>query len=359
MIKNRYFKTNLPTIVHVVLTPKKNDSFFWLSPELEHAITKTLANNQQVLLFLNKKGLFCFVQCSSCDYIFTCLYCSCFYTLYDNNILKCHRCNHVRTFPEYCFSCKAGKHMLIKKGVGTQQLTKHIQKQFPYASTIQLDLSAIHDKKEWNQTIERINKREYNIIIGTQLIARGYHFPHVSTVGIIWADMMLQMPKINACEAMIQSCIQVSGRAGRELGQGCVYIQTINNGKECSFFHEADYMSFYQYEIEFRKLYSFPPFSKMTTIVCRHDNEAIVQGIAQRIYQTLEVYKNNNAYTEDQFFIYEPSKGTHYKVKNMYTYVITIRSDTFEKAIKGYYTAKKESNDNDFLFFVPHTHNIF
>lgn len=317
-LTKRYFNIKLPKIEHVILS--ENESYKdinWLSKILYDEIEKTISENKQVILFLNKKGLFCFAQCINCKYVFSCNNCTTFYTIYENNILMCNRCLCKTTFPEYCFKCKVGSHFIEKKGIGTSQIRLIIQKLFPKSIIEQLDLENIKNKKEFENIINNIQNNKVNIIIGTKLIARGYHFKNVKLVGLICADMQLGIPHFMTFENIIQNIIQVSGRAGREIEEGKVIIQTTGNANLFNYLSESLYEDFIQFDLKFREEFFYPPYSRLSLFKIDSCNEQLVKDYAQKTYLCLKNYKTIS--------VYEPMNAPIYKINSIYSIYIYIK----------------------------------
>lgn len=317
-LTKRYFNTTLPKIEHVVLSENEtHNNINWLSKKLYDEINATINENKQVILFLNKKGLFSFAQCRSCKYVFSCNNCTTFYTIYENNILMCNRCLCKTTFPENCFKCKIGSHFIEKKGIGTSQIRLTIQKLFPKSIVEQLDLENIKNKKDFENVINNIQNNKVNIIIGTKLIARGYHFKNVKLVGLICADMQLGIPHFMTFENIIQNIIQVSGRAGREIEQGKVIIQTTGNANLFNYLSESSYEDFIQFDLKFREEFLYPPYSKLSLFKIDSYNEKLAKDYAQKTYLYLKKYKTID--------VYEPMNAPIYKINNVYSVYIYIK----------------------------------
>lgn len=344
-LTQRYHQTTLPKITNIVLKPLREEprENFWISNYLYNEIKMTLENNNQVLLFLNRKGLYSFAQCKQCNYAFSCSQCSILYTIYEHNKMQCNKCFETTTVPENCFKCKSPHKTIEYKGIGGQLLKKITVELFP-TKTIELaDLSTMKDKKLWKHTVEKMIHKKIDILIGTQLIARGYHFPGVTLVGVIWADMMINVSGFSITEQTIQMLIQVSGRAGREGEEGSVIIQHVNDVNDLlQHATEHDYYQIYTSEIEFRKKYLHPPCIKMGLIIISGEEEE-TQTTAMEIYYTL---KNNS-----EIFVNYPIKPPIYKIKKKYYWYIYIKSEKFQTII----TAVNQLNTTTSakIVFVP------
>jgi primosomal protein N' (replication factor Y) len=335
-LNERFYNTKLPEVTKIVLT--KNESLrknFWLSNELTEEIKHTLENKEQVILFLNRKGMYSFAKCNACGFLFSCSQCSLLYTVYEHNKLQCNKCFETTTLPDKCPSCKPSHNTIAKKGIGGQLLKKIVSEMFPTTRVELADLSTMSDKKQWKYTVEKMQHKEIDILIGTQLIARGYHFPHVNLVGVIWADMTIGNGGFASCEQTIQMLIQVSGRAGRETGSGKVIIQTVHENDIFNCSTESEYTKLYDAEIEFRKQYNQPPFSKMgLLIISGEEKESEIEALS--LYNILK--------SDLTITTYKPIKPPIYKIKKKYYWYIYLKSDKYKyiiNSVNKIYTIKK------------------
>ncbi len=213
------FAGAFPAVTHINLLEDRARPEFWISSKLQKAIAERLARQEQVILFLNRRGYSFFVQCGSCSFIFSCTSCSVSLTHHATSDggeeLRCHYCGFACKLPESCPGCKSSGSKFLKKGIGTQQMVSVIKRLFPEARVGRADADATKDKKRWQQTCDQMLDGSLDILIGTQTITKGYHFPKVTLVGIIWAELNLAIPFYNASEVTLQQLIQVAGRAGR------------------------------------------------------------------------------------------------------------------------------------------------
>ncbi len=181
------FKGRFPEVCVVQLN-KKNKKNFWITPELQQAISERLSKKEQVIIFLNRRGHSFFVQCLSCDYIFNCTSCSVSLTFHEPHNIQCHYCGLKKNVPPACPACKQPERQFLKKGIGTQQAVTLLQKLFPQARIARADLDSTVNKKKWQQIINDMHEHKLDILIGTQTITKGYHFPGVTLVGILLDD---------------------------------------------------------------------------------------------------------------------------------------------------------------------------
>lgn len=327
----RRYAGNFPTIKIIQLTEKKNQRRnFWISKELEQAIRQRLEKKEQSIIFLNRRGICFFIQCKNCSYTPMCSRCSVSLTLHNDKELHCHYCGKKEYYPTQCPSCK--KDNFLKKGIGTQQVVSILEKLFPMARIARADLDTSSKKKEWNDTVEQFNNGAIDIMVGTQTITKGYHFPRVTLVGILWADLNLNFPVYHAAETTLQQLIQVAGRAGRESEESLVLVQTMTDHTIFKFINEINYIDFYSAEINKRKLLSYPPCGRFSEIELIHKNESTVEQDAQKIISLL--IKNRD------ITILGPSTPPVSKIKNKHRRKIYLKSSQFSSIIKAYQSIK-------------------
>lgn len=288
------FAGTFPEITVVPLLEGKKRSFFWISEILQKEIELCLFKKKQAILFLNRRGYAFFVQCKGCGYIFNCPHCSVSLTLHQSNQLMCHYCDFMQLHDQTCPSCKDIDASFLKKGIGTQQICEVVQKLFPQAKIARADLDSTVLQKKWHATYASFLSGEIDILVGTQTIAKGHHFPGVGLVGIIWADMNFHIPYFNATEVAIQQLIQVSGRAGRAVNSvGRVVMQTIAWHDNFSYINEQSYLKLYQKEMAHRKELGYPPFVLLIEFLLVHKNKQIVLNDAHALVAFLHKVLRN------------------------------------------------------------------
>lgn len=292
------FVGNFPSIKKVLLSNKgkKRRKSFWVTQELEDALKNCLARNEQAIMYLNRRGYSFFVQCKACGFILECPNCSVSLTLHsrdERSLLRCHYCDYHESMPEKCPEC-SGKDFL-KKGIGTQQVVQIFKKLFPQARIERADLDTTRKKRSWQQTAKDFEEGNIDILIGTKSITKGYHFPSVTLVGILWGDLSLNLPQFNASESTLQELIQVAGRAGRSQKESLVIVQLIQDNDLFDFVSEQTYLTFAKKELEQRSMVLYPPFCTLLCLEFQHSNEQQVQDDALNIarYLTNTVQKNN------------------------------------------------------------------
>jgi primosomal protein N' (replication factor Y) len=343
------FAGQFPTVHVVPLTDKRQRRNFWISQQLQDAIKDRLTKKEQIILFLNRRGHSFFVQCKCCSYIFSCNNCSVSLTLHEDNNLRCHYCGHMRPCPPACPSCQADEKELIKKGVGTQKLVGIVQTLFPHARIARADMDTTTKKNEWKKTMADFSAGNIDILIGTQTITKGYHFPKVTLVGIIWADLNLHFPRYNATETTLQQLIQVAGRAGRQTDESLVILQTMSDHAVFDYINEIDYLRFYQDEIEKRNEVLYPPCMRLIELEIRGGSEHIVDADAQAIVEKLLELNDQHAFG---VIIMGPAKPPVHKINNSFSRIIYLKAPTLQHAytLFGLLNRKRYKGN---IYFTP------
>ena len=267
------------------------DSYIF-SHALREALHQTLLKNEQAILLINRRGFSTHVNCRSCGRVFKCPTCGIALTYHkSDNMLKCHHCEYVEPYPEICPDC--GSKYFIKTGFGTEKIQDEVERLFPSARTLRLDSDLAKNKTKIPETIEAFRKKEADILIGTQMIAKGHDFPDVTLVGIVLADIGLSMPSFRSNERAFQLITQAIGRSGRKEKPGLAIIQTyMPSHYAITFAARQDYELFYRKEMEMRKLQFYPPYAYLTSVSIRGKNE---ESVIEYTYQIVD-------FLNDQFF---------------------------------------------------------
>lgn len=232
-----------------------------------------LKGGHQAMLFLNRRGYSTFVSCRACGYVLTCDNCDISMTYHKaQNAVRCHYCGAKKPLPKVCPNC--GKPFIKYFGIGTEQVEEQIQQWFPGTETIRMDADTVTRRDAYDQILSAFGRGEAQILIGTQMIAKGHDFPNVTLVGVIAADTTLRFPDYRSGERTFQLLTQVSGRAGRDKDPGEVVMQTyVPDHPVLKFARVQDYPGFYQYEIAQRKKCLYPPFSLFIRLLLSGENE--------------------------------------------------------------------------------------
>jgi len=223
----------------------------------------------------------------------------------------------LRTY-ENCPDCK-GKDFL-KKGIGTQQVVMILQKLFPQAKVERADLDTTSKKSAWQKTVQDFYDKKIDILVGTQSITKGYHFPHVTLVGILWADVNLHFPMYNAAETTLQQLIQVAGRAGRQSERSKVIVQTMTPHAVFNFINEIDYLKFYTSEMSKRQEVGYPPAKHIAEIEIRNTDQKFVEKDADIIANFLIDH------AQADILVLGPVPAVVYRVQKTYCQKIFLKS---------------------------------
>lgn len=269
-----------------LLKDKVGRKNFWISSELEKAIHLRLLKKEQVIIFLNRRGFSFFIQCEDCGAISSCKNCDVSLTLHSDNMLRCHYCEYFCGMPELCSECSSVK--FLKKGLGTQQVVSILEKLYLGAKIGRMDLDVSANKKKSQQLIQDFESNQIDILVGTQSVTKGYNFPNVTLVGVIWGDLDLSLPIYNAYETTVQKLIQVAGRAGRFDKPGQVIVQVLSqNSNLDKYVHEKDYISFIKKELKQREIFEYPPYVRLFELEVRNTSEASLNKDVLKIVEVL------------------------------------------------------------------------
>jgi len=260
------------------------------SPQLKEAIAQRLERSEQVILFLNRRGYSTALQCPLCGYVAGCPNCSLSLTYHrQDQKLCCHVCAHTEPVPAVCPNPKCRNPQIRYSGLGTQKVEVTLAKLFPHARIKRMDSDALQRKNDFRRILGDFRAGKIDILVGTQMIAKGLHFPNVTLVGIIYADLALHQPDFRAGERTFQLLTQVAGRAGRGEVEGEVFVQAFTP------FHPAiqyarrhDFTGFYEQELEFRQQLKYPPYSRIALLTLKGRNEDKVQFSANHLQRELE-----------------------------------------------------------------------
>lgn len=317
-LTKRYKNAKLPKFEIVDL----NETVENFSEKLLDKISQTLQKNEQVILILNRKAFSNLLKCKDCGNIPTCPNCSISlnYYKYDNR-LKCHYCGYEKRFNNTCDEC--GGHKMRQIGAGTEKIEEELAGLFPSARIVRVDSESIKTKQNYEKVYNDFKNHKYDIMLGTQIIAKGLHFSNVTLVGVINADIILNFPDFRASEKTFQLLTQASGRAGRGEKDGEVIIQTFNEENDViKKTIESDYEGYYKNEMIMRKMLNYPPFGRIVILVISAAEENLVKEKAQILRE--EIIRNVNTVMEltSNDFISDAFKSPIYKINGKYRYQI-------------------------------------
>ena len=314
ILDKRYNDAKLPEIKLVDMKEEEN-SFF--SRELLKSIRETLLRGEQVILLLNRKGYSTMIQCKDCGHIEECEHCSIKLSYYESTKrLKCNYCGREKRFLGKCSKC--GSTNLYFGGKGTEQIEEKLREYFN-VPIVRVDSETARQKDFYEKTYFDFLNKKYDIMIGTQMIAKGLHFPNVTLVGVINGDLILSFPDFRASEKTFQLITQVAGRAGRGDKSGKVIIQTYQpENYVMENIKNSDYDKFYEKEIGMRDILEYPPFSKTINIGFSHTDEKILEEVSNEFFYLIK---------RDYVMVFVPNKSLVYKVKDRYRKNIFIKGE--------------------------------
>ena len=347
------FAGSFPEVKTVLLTDKKERRNFWISTQLEQAIKDRLAKKEQTIIFINRRGYSFFVQCKNCSYIFGCPSCSVSLTLHENGILTCHYCAHTKPLPSCCSSCKESADQFIRKGIGTQQAVTILEKLFPQARIARADLDTSLKKKQWQQTMHDFQQGNINILVGTQSITKGYHFPKVTLVGVLWADLTMNFPIYNAGETTLQKLIQVAGRAGRQSHESLVIVQAMADYPLFAYLNEQTYLHYYEQEIVLRQEVLYPPCIRLAEIEIKCSNERVIDKESNEVADCLLsiIEKKQLSIT-----LLGPAKPPVHMIKSTHVRKIYLKSQSIQEIVILFSSLRK-SDFYSQIYFTPNPLN--
>lgn len=258
----------VPKIESVNLSAEANGENC-ISQKLKSEIETTLKENKQTILFLNRRGFTHFFRCASCGFELKCRNCSVALTYHKSeNRLRCHYCGYNTTPPQQCPEC--GSLDIGYSGFGTEYIEGEVKSKFPNSRVLRADTDSLHHKGELQERFDSFRKGEADILLGTQMVAKGLNFPKLKLVGVVLADSSLHLPDFRASEKTFALITQVAGRAGRFFPDGKVIVQSYSPDRDAiSFAVRGDTEGFYKKEIEMRKILGFPPFTRLLRLVFR------------------------------------------------------------------------------------------
>ena len=322
-LTKRANNSKLPNVEIVDLKQElANGNRSMISTKLYNAIERNLHNKKQTILFLNRRGYSTFVMCRDCGFTAKCVNCNITMTYHiKQNKLKCHYCGYECASLITCPDCKSNKIKYF--GTGTQKLEAEINKLFPEASTIRMDVDTVTTKNSHEEILGKFKNDNIDILIGTQMVVKGHHFPNVTLVGVIAADTNLNIGDYRASERTFQILTQVAGRAGREKDEGNVIIQTYNpDNFSIEFSKKQDYKLFYDLESKLRKQLKYPPFCDIIVLGFSSENENNVRAVSGMVHQYLKSkIENENI----PIMLYKPVPAPIDKIKNKFRWRIIIK----------------------------------
>ena len=301
-----------------------------ISKPLQTAINETLEQGKQAILLINRRGFSTYTQCQACGHVVECPNCAIPMIWHSkDNRLKCHYCNHTESFPEFCPEC--GSDALRNSGTGTQKIEQYIKELYPDKVVERIDSDILVRKGEHIRLLERFQKGEIDILVGTQMIAKGLDNPNVTLVGVISADASFNLPDFRASERGFQLLTQVAGRAGRGGYEGKVYFQTYN--PEYYALESAksqNYKEFYSKEIIAREEFDYPPFSQIVRLILSGVNSFRVEKSALEIATRLSTMIDKYGISE-RLEVLGPTACVIERINGQYRFQILVKNKMAEK----------------------------
>ncbi len=311
-------------VVDMRQTVRRGTSIPIFSPQLHEAIARRLDAGEQTILFLNRRGYSSSLQCPLCGYVAGCPNCSISLTYHrQEQRLCCHICGHNQTVPKTCPNEKCRNPEIRFAGLGTQKVEETLGKLFPHARIKRMDSDALKRKHDFREILGQFRAGKLDVLLGTQMIAKGLHFPNVTLVGIIYADMALHQPDFRAGERTFQLLTQVAGRAGRGDVEGEVIVQAFTPFHPAiQFARRHDFVGFYDQEMEFRQPLRYPPFGRIALLTLRGRNEEKVAFSAAHLKKELD--QALSAFRD--LIIAGPAPAPLLKAESFYRHQIMLRT---------------------------------
>jgi primosomal protein N' (replication factor Y) len=318
-LTGRYGGARLPEIEVVKMKSSRPSDL--ITPTLKLATKKAMENGKQAIYLLNRRGFSPLVLCGDCREAVSCPNCSISMNLHRDGML-CHYCGLRRPFPRVCDKC--GSREMHRIGTGTQRMEDLLDMNFPGVRSFRLDQDSSRKKGSVPDLIEKMKEGEIDILLGTQMVAKGFDFGNVTVVGVIMADIGLKMPDFRSSERVFALLMQVAGRSGRRESPGRVIIQTMNDDQEIfRFIRDHDYYGFYRHELELRRAMEYPPFVRMARLLVRgRDDARVSEGISRLAEAVREAAGTSGADVK----MLGPSSAPFTKIGGNYRHHIILKS---------------------------------
>lgn len=321
----RYGDSKLPKVITVDMKQEiKNGNKSPISETLREMIKENLERKKQTILLINRRGYNTFIACNSCGHVITCPNCSISLTYHSyNNLLMCHYCGFAKPLDNICPEC--GQNSIRYSGYGTQRIEDELSRLFPEARVLRMDADTTSKKFSHQKLFDSFSNGEYDILIGTQMVAKGLDFPNVTLVGVVNADNSLYDENYTAQEKSFDLITQVVGRSGRRNENGFAVIQTINPYNEViKYASKQDYHSFYENEIALRKVLTYPPFCDIYSVSFISEDENNAALCAKAFFEFL-VKLNKEEYSSEKIIVLGPSAAKISKLNNEYRYRLAVK----------------------------------
>lgn len=345
-LNNRIDGSKMPQMELVDMREElRNGNKSLFSRKLYFSIKEKLEKREQIILFLNRRGFSSFVSCRSCGYVFKCEDCDISMTYHKNGFLVCHYCGKTKREPNKCPKCDSRYVKFF--GAGTERVEEEVKKYFKNARVLRMDVDTTRTKDSHEKIYRSFKDGEADILIGTQMISKGLDFPNVTLVGVIAADMSINIPDYRSAEKSFQIITQVAGRAGRGSKEGNVIVQTYTpEHYSLQYASHYDYEGFYDEEFTIRAKMGYPPFGKLLLINAQGKNEDLLKQYMKILAGKIE----NAVKDEDGVEILGPIPCIISKIKENFRWQILIKGEfslSFAKSIKDILYEKENNVYND------------
>ncbi|MCP4728265.1 MAG: primosomal protein N', partial [bacterium] len=340
-LKGRYGKARLPEVEIIRINPKKGEDM--LSPKLLLHSKRAMNDSMQIIYLLNRRGFAPIVLCEDCGCALECPHCNISLNYHKDGSMLCHYCGYSRNIPEKCMECDSEE--MVKIGSGTQKIEEVIKEALINSRVFRLDRDSSRKKDTVYELLEKMKQGEIDILLGTQMVAKGFDFFNVSLVGVLLADIGLNMPDFRASEKILSLLIQVAGRCGRGSSPGKVIVQSVNTDHYIfDYLKNHDYLGFYKYEQSVRRMLDYPPFSRLARLLVRGKNEdSVVENINNLKTAITECIKGSNSSIK----LLGPSAAPLAKIAKNYRHHIILKSKDFEELKRVIKTVRDSVSGKD------------
>ena len=323
-LRQRYGGFSLPevTVVDMREAHKNHEVHGHFTSTLLHAVDEAIAMHKQVILFQNRRGFALRLECDDCHHVPQCIHCDVSLVYHKtSNTLRCHYCGYSIPVPSECPACHSTHLRMV--GVGTERIEEDLQIMYPNAVVARMDLDSTLEKNRYMEMLNDFQNRRIDILVGTQMVTKGLDFQHVSVVGIVNADNLINYPSFRSFERAFQQMTQVSGRAGRHGADGRVIIQTYNPQHQVlTDVINNDYNHLYEEQIAERRVFRYPPFHRLIEITLKHRDDAVLNAAAAWMGMQLRNTFGNR--------VMGPEYPLVSRIRALYLKTITVRFDKNE-----------------------------
>ena len=324
----RYQGAQLPdvTVVDMLDSRKRRLTDGLLANPVAENLRHTIKRGRQAIMLQNRRGFAPLIQCTQCGWQPKCQYCDVSMVYHKSiDVMSCHYCGYQMHLPRLCPAC--GQNSVRIGGYGTERIAEHLHSHFPEARVSRMDLDTTRNKDAYQEIIEDFAGHNTDILIGTQMVSKGLDFANVSMVGVVNADSLLHFPDFRANERAFNMLVQVAGRAGRRNEQGQVFIQTSDAANPLlKFISSQDYSGYYEYELEQRRRFGYPPFTKIIMLYVKHREEAEAARLATRYAGELQKVFGTR--------VLGPAKPSVARISNYYIQTIMLKIEAVASMIK-------------------------